>query len=306
MTKRSTIPVHKLQEHTDQRYHLERVDALSELAKDVALMDAHRDDHYIFMLQEKGWSKMMVDFNLQVLKDNTVFFVLPGQVHDYQGSEKDACGWFLAIDAGLIPDLFRNVLEDPFLAQKPLALNDAETEPLLQCLRLVSAVKQQRESVYSRQSVYSLLASFVGIMADLYAGRCGAPEGKLSRSRVITLEFRQMVAQRFRTLKSPGEYAETLHLSLSYLNEIVKETTGFTVSYWIQQEIVLEAKRLLYYSQCSVKEIAHELGYEDHTYFSRLFKKQVGQTPGEFRGACRGLASGGASDAEAGSEGESH
>ena len=290
MAKRSTIPVHKLQEHTDQRYHLERVDILSERVRDAVLMDAHRDDHYIFLLQETGWSKMMVDFSLQVLKENTVFFVSPGQVHDYKGSETDASGWFLAIDAGLIPDLFRTVLEDPFLEQKPLVMNDAEIDPLLQCLRLVSAVKQQRESVYSRQSLYSLLASFVGIVADLYAGRCVATEGKLSRSRVITLEFRQMVAQRFKTLKSPGEYAEALHLSLSYLNEIVKETTGFTVSYWIQQEIVLEAKRLLYYSQCSVKEIAHELGYEDHTYFSRLFKKQVGQTPGEFRAGHRGLA----------------
>jgi YesN/AraC family two-component response regulator len=81
-----------------------------------------------------------------------------------------------------------------------------------------------------------------------------------------------------------------LHLSISYLNEIDKETTGFTVSYWIQQEVVLEAKRLLYYSQCSVKEIAHALGYADHTYFSRLFKKVEGRTPGEFREMYRGQA----------------
>jgi len=290
MAKRSTIPVHKLQEHTDQRYHLKRVDILGELAKESARMAAHRDDHYIFLLLEAGWGKMMVDFNLQVLKENTALFVTPGQVHDYKSSSPDAKGWFLAIDAGLIPDLFRTVLEDPFLVTKPLVMSEAEMQPLVQCLRLVSAV-EQRESVYSRQSIYSLLASFVGIVADLYAGRCGIVEGKISRSKVITLEFRQMIAQRFKTLKSPGEYADALHLSLSYLNEIVKETTGFTVSYWIQQEIVLEAKRLLYYSQCSVKEIAHELGYDDHTYFSRLFKKQVGQTPGEFRGEYRGAAS---------------
>jgi AraC-like DNA-binding protein len=279
--------VHKLQEHTDQRYRLVHVDYHSQIVKDSVLLAAHRDDHYIFIVQETGWSRLMVDFGLQVLKGNTVFFVSPGQVHDYKGSGEDASGWFLAIDPGLIPDLFRTVLEDPFLAQKPLVMNDAEIEPLVQCLRLVSAFDQQRESVYSRQSLYSLLASFVGIVVDFYAERCGAEEGKLSRSKVITLEFKQMVTQRFKTLKSPGEYAKALHLSLSYLNEIVKETTGFTVSYWIQQEIVLEAKRLLYYSQCSVKEIAHELGYEDHTYFSRVFKKQEGQTPGEFRGESR-------------------
>lgn len=59
--------------------------------------------------------------------------------------------------------------------------------------------------------------------------------------------------------------------------------TGFSVSHWIHHEIVLEAKRLLYHSEYSVKEIAHELGYEDHAYFSRLFKEVVRQTPGEFR-----------------------
>lgn len=288
MTKRSTIPVHKLQEHTDQRYRLEHVDIDSEIAKDAVLMDVHRDDYYVFLVLETGWSKMRVDFRPIVLKENMAFFVLPGQVHDYQGSDQDAGGWFLAIDPGLIPELFRAVLEDPFLGQRPLVMNAKGIEPLVQCLRLVHTLQGQSESVYSRQCIYSLLSSFVGMIADLYAGRPVVTEGKLSRSRVITLEFRQMVAQRFKTMKGPGGYADALHLSLSYLNEIVKETTGFTVSYWIQQEIVLEAKRLLYYSQCSVKEIAHELGYEDHTYFSRLFKKQAGQTPGEFREEFRG------------------
>jgi AraC family transcriptional activator of pobA len=49
------------------------------------------------------------------------------------------------------------------------------------------------------------------------------------------------------------------------------------------QEVVLEAKRLLYYSRLNVKEIAYELGYEDHTYFSRLFKQNTEMTPLAFR-----------------------
>lgn len=92
-----------------------------------------------------------------------------------------------------------------------------------------------------------------------------------------------MLAMKYKTVQRAGEYASALHLSLSYLNEAVKEATGFTVSYWIQHEILLEAKRLLYYSGGSVKEIAHELGYDDHAYFSRLFKRAVGKTPGAFR-----------------------
>ncbi len=77
--------------------------------------------------------------------------------------------------------------------------------------------------------------------------------------------------------------AAQLHITPLYLNEIVKEITGFPASYWIHQEIMLEAKRLLYYTNLDVKQIAFDLGYEDHAYFSRFFKKNTGLTAGEFR-----------------------
>ncbi|RZK91689.1 MAG: AraC family transcriptional regulator, partial [Hymenobacter sp.] len=69
----------------------------------------------------------------------------------------------------------------------------------------------------------------------------------------------------------------------STLNAMLKQETGFSVSYWISHAIVLEAKRLLAYSTLDVKEIAALLGYADGPYFSRLFKKQAGVSPGAFR-----------------------
>jgi AraC family transcriptional activator of pobA len=74
-----------------------------------------------------------------------------------------------------------------------------------------------------------------------------------------------------------------LHVSPAYLNECVKTTTGHSVSYWIQQQIILEAKRLLGYSDLSIKEIASGLGYDDYAYFTRLFTKAGGCTPARFR-----------------------
>lgn len=290
MPKRNTtIPLHRLEEHTDERFHLERVDLPKELADENRLtrLTAHRDDHYIFMMQNSGAFRVMVDFELYESKGRTILFVLPGQVHDFVDVSEDPVGWYLAIDAGLIADAFRAVFEDPLLLRQPLEMSEETMQPMINCLELIYALKKQPETVYLRQSIYSLLTGFIGMFADRFAGRCENMNGKVLRSRVITMEFRQLVAQKFRAMKSPGEYAEALHLSLSYLNEIVKETTGFPVSYWIQKEIMLEAKRLLYYSQCSVKEVAFELGYEDHTYFSRLFKKVEGKTPGDFRAEYR-------------------
>ena len=108
-----------------------------------------------------------------------------------------------------------------------------------------------------------------------------------SRKAQLTQEFKSLLVQQMKTTKSPAAYAEKLNVSVSYLNEALKKLTGLPVSYWIMQEVMLEAKRLLYYSQLNVKEIAHELGYEDHTYFQRLFKQHMNITPLAFRARYR-------------------
>ncbi|HTI12212.1 MAG TPA: helix-turn-helix transcriptional regulator [Puia sp.] len=284
---RKSIPLHKLRESTDQGFHIERVYARY-AAKEAMLMGVHRDDHYIFLLQETGRSKMMVDFQYFTLKKAGLFFVLPGQVHHYLDSDHATTGWFIAMDAELVPDMFRGVLEDPLLSVKPLSIPATGLDPIIKCLQLIHMITRQEPALhYSKQMIYGQLTSFVAMVAAAYARQPQRPAKghaeKLPRSLAIAQQFRKSLTLHYKTLKSPAEYAIALNLSPSYLNEAVKAATGFSVSYWIQQEIVLEAKRLLYHSDCSVKEIAYELGYEDHAYFSRLFKKTVQLTPGAFR-----------------------
>ncbi len=283
MPKRNTIPVHRLGEQTDQGYRLEKVNATSKAAREALVMDLHRDDHYIFLVLEKGRSMGLVEFETFAIGASMILCILPGQVHNYYGVEEDTTGWFIAMDPGLIPDGLRAVLEDPLIKKKPLTVEAQGFAELTKCLELAHALQERTGTVYSRQAIYSLLTTFTAMFTGCYACSEALTTGTISRTQGITREFRKLLAKEFKTLKSPGEYAAALHLSLSYLNEAVKETTGFTVSYWIQQEIVLEARRLLYYSACSVKEIAHELGYADHTYFSRMFRKMAGRSPGEFR-----------------------
>ncbi len=96
-----------------------------------------------------------------------------------------------------------------------------------------------------------------------------------------------MVRQNYKTLKSPSEYAEKLNISRGYLTEAVREVTGKPAQHWIHQEILIEAKRLLAFTHLTIKQIAYELGYDDHTYFSRLFSKLEDESPSEFRNSNR-------------------
>jgi AraC family transcriptional regulator, transcriptional activator of pobA len=282
-TKGRTIPVHRLGEQTDRGYQLEKMNAFDKEDREAMVMELHRDDHYIFVLCDTGGSKVVIDFEHFSIPQQTLVCVLPGQVHAYYDVEEGITGWFVAMDPGTIPEAFRAVLEDPLLSKKPLPVCAGDMGRLIKCLELANDMQGRPVSQYSTQAVYFLLDSFTAMAAELYAARQGMAAGNVSRSRSINQEFRTMLAMKYKTVKSAGEYASALHLSLSYLNEAVKEATGFTVSYWIQHEVLLEAKRLLYYGGGSVKEIAHELGYDDHAYFSRLFKRAVGKTPGAFR-----------------------
>jgi len=278
------IPLHRLGETTDQGFQIDKVLAANDEALDAILLGTHRDDHYIFLLQETGASRFMVDFDHFTMNGHSVFFILPGQVHRYIEASASTSGWFLALDAGLIPEMFRAVLEDPLLVRRPLALVAEEQGSLSQCLQLIYAVSRKEPvSPYYKQAAYGMVSALMAMMAALYSGRPDGGGGPPSRPVMITQAFRKLLLHQYKACKSPTEYAAALNLSLSYLNETVKATTGQSVSNMIHHEIMLEAKRLLYHSSCSVKEIAYELGYEDHTYFSRLFKKTVGVTPGAFR-----------------------
>ncbi|RZL01879.1 MAG: helix-turn-helix domain-containing protein, partial [Rubrivivax sp.] len=85
------------------------------------------------------------------------------------------------------------------------------------------------------------------------------------------------------TKKNVSEYAGMLNLSAYQLNAITKTAVGKTVSDLINEQIILEAKRILLATSHQVKDIAYDLGYEDISYFIRFFKKHTGQSPEAFR-----------------------
>ena len=95
--------------------------------------------------------------------------------------------------------------------------------------------------------------------------------------------FQKLIEKNFKTAKLPSEYAEILNVSTNYLNKICKKTTGITSGDLIRRHIVLEAQRLLHYTNYSINEIANELGFEYTSYFVTFFRKMTNQTPEQFR-----------------------
>ena len=77
--------------------------------------------------------------------------------------------------------------------------------------------------------------------------------------------------------------ASQLSLSAGYLSDLLKQETGKTALDHIHIALIMEAKNILMSTDNTVAETAYQLGFENPPYFSRLFKKQVGLTPTEYR-----------------------
>ena len=241
---------------------------------------SHRDNFHLFFLQEKGTTSIEIDFHKHKIKPLSVAYIYPNQVHRVIAFE-DAIFIGLAINNENLNPEYLKLLED-IAPTKPLLLNKETfaiiSEAVSLCIKFSERKQEKLYPVLLKDSCNTLVA----LIASQYLGK-SKPADKLSRFEIITKAFKSALERDFVTVKSPTEYAQKLNISASYLNECIKSTTDYSVSYLIQQRIVLEAKRLLYYSDKSVKEIAIELGYEDYTYFSRLFTKVTGISALTFR-----------------------
>lgn len=99
----------------------------------------------------------------------------------------------------------------------------------------------------------------------------------------ITNRFKALLFSHIRSQHMVSDYAALLNISPNHLNKSVKTITGKSPTKWIDEAIVLEAKVLLAQTRLSISEIATEVGMDDQSYFTRLFRKYEGVTPSEFR-----------------------
>lgn len=284
--KQQQIPQHTLKNGPHPGFNVFPWELSSVYFGEIDSLTRHRDQHYLFFLLEKGTVKMVTDFIEIKMTDNSLYYIAPGQVH-YSPEYNITRGWVIAIESELIPEGHRTELEDQFADRYPCVLSHEQYQRFDRLLGLLEkSYREEITSPFQTDVMYGLLQAFTG-MVSICWNKSQEEDEKSSRPILLSRQFKKLLKNQFREEKSPAAYAAQLHISASYLNDILKEVTGFTVSYWITQEVLLEAKRLLVHSQLDIKEIAHSLGYDDSTYFHRLFKKNCEITPANFRAKYR-------------------
>ena len=102
-------------------------------------------------------------------------------------------------------------------------------------------------------------------------------------NNTLANKYLDLVEAQFTIKKSVRDYARALYVTPNHLNKIVKDETGFTARQHIQKKIIAAAKREIYLSGISMKQVAHQLGFDDIAHFSKFFKKASGMSFSGFK-----------------------
>lgn len=243
----------------------------------------HRDDHYLLILMTQGQLNINLDFQVTTMKAPALLMIFPGQVHhtiDIRNPE----GWAISFDASLLENGLQLLLDQAMKGQMTL---DGHADFYHQAVTLMNLMMQLQAKGFSGHSVkaaHSLLNALLELLAEkTTSSAAGGSTPQPARATIIAQSFDQLLKQHYRDWKQPSQYAAALNISVAHLYDTVKGITGTSVSELIQQRAVLEAKRLLYFTDLSVKEIGYETGYNEPVYFGKLFKKISGSSPLQFR-----------------------
>lgn len=241
---------------------------------------SHREDGHSFFLLEKGSVTVEIDFQQYQIRPFQILYIHPNQVHRITSFKNVRVSVWSLNNENLHPE-YLQILE-ALTPAAPLLLKKETfslfTDAVSLSIRFSARVNDPLHHALLKDSCNALVA----LVISEYQAQTPAAQ-KLSRFETLTKSFKTLLEHNYTTDKRPADYAAQLNISIPYLNECVKNATGYSVSQLIQQRIILEAKRLLQHSDKNVKEIATELGYDDYPYFSRLFTKVVGRTPLAFR-----------------------
>lgn len=276
--------MHKHDKVTFAYRTMQEVDVNQQGLKDVP----HRHNYYTILWAKNACGKHIIDYHEYQIKPNKVFFVSPGQVHQVitkPGAEGDVIMFTKEfLNTNYIPEdfirnlgLFADVPDTP-----PLYLSDDGAQKLALISNNIAETFHTNEP-YKHDKLGAHLKLFL-IECNRFAAipSEGFPIYD-STGKQILKNFKALLEQNFSTWHKVGDYARALNITADYLNNIIKSAIGKSAKEYIQQRIILEAKRLGVHTSKSSKEIAFELGFSDPSHFSRFYKNTESKSFSDFR-----------------------
>jgi AraC family transcriptional regulator, transcriptional activator of pobA len=273
---------HFINEPTNQtEFEIMRFDEMDEPNVD----DIHKHTFYEILWTEAGISKQTIDYKEYQVSPNSLFFISPNQVHQFEEWKPLKGGTILFTEDFFLLNhnnkdkLFELSFLDNFYANPCIQLSKSNFADIKQTIDLIT--NEQKRTDKSQTITQSLLHI---LLAQVQ--RCIDTENERLVSKkylILFKQFKSLLDKHFAENRTTSFFAEKLHITPHHLNLIAKEVTGKTASEVVRARSILEAKRLLTFTDKTVSEIAFELNYTDSSYFAKTFKAETNQSPTAFK-----------------------
>ena len=252
--------------------------------------DIHKHSSYEMLWVDQGTSTQTIDFQTYELKPKSLFFISPGQVHEFEKWQGLNRGAIIFAEGIFVRNrqnkdkLFELSFLDNVYFNPNLLFNSKEYASIRHCIDLLIEEKSGAESVPKNlQSL--LLILLLQIQSSI---RISDIPNALKGNVILFKQLKNILEFHFSKGIIANQHAEKLNITEHHLNRIVKEITGQTLCSVIKARTILEAQRLLSFADFSISEMASRLNYFDSSYFSKRFKSSTGKSPIEFKiGMCK-------------------
>lgn len=250
-----------------------------------------RIDAFIIGVGTEG--ETSVSFNLHEfrLKKDSMFIFTPKNILQVNSQQ-----YFKADVIVISPDFMRRINIDiknmmplflKFVENPTLALTPEESRSMRGMIAQIERETRGPETHFSFDIVSGLIAATIYKVGDImYHYLAEHPEeqnNSHNRAEEYFKQFTHLLGEHFREERSVGFYARQLCITPKYLTTLIKRISGQSVSEWIDNYVILEAKTLLKYSTMSIQEIAYYLNFPNQSFFGSYFKRNTGMSPSQYK-----------------------
>ncbi|WP_418665630.1 helix-turn-helix domain-containing protein [Alistipes finegoldii] len=250
-----------------------------------------RIDAFIIGVGTEG--ETSVSFNLHEfkLKKDSIFIFTPKNLLQVNSQQ-----YFKADVIAISPDFMRRINIDiknmmplflKFVENPALTLTPEESRSMRGMIAQIERETRGPETHFSFDIVSGLIAATIYKVGDImYHYLAEHPEGQNNshnRAEEYFKQFTHLLGEHFREERSVGFYARQLCITPKYLTTLIKRISGQSVSEWIDNYVILEAKTLLKYSTMSIQEIAYYLNFPNQSFFGSYFKRNTGMSPSQYK-----------------------
>lgn len=252
--------------------------------------ELQRLNYYSAIWLFNAGGRVKVDTNEYELTGNSMYFFSPYQPFQFI-HEKEASG----IAIHFHPDFFCIEKHKQEVACNGVLFNNIYQPPSINVEQKDAALftdlleKFRHEMNNSEIAQYELMISYMKIFLigasriKINQAPAGLPQNTATDEPFVLQKLKDLIEKNFRQKHAPAEFAALLFITPKALGKLTKTHFNKTPSELIHERIIIEAKRELYLTNKTVKEIAYELGFNDEFYFSRFFKNNTEVSPQIYR-----------------------